>query len=635
MKNIEPYLHIKNLKINFRHIGGLKNILDIDEIKVEKGESFGIIGESGTGKTVLALSILGLLEMPPGEIERGEIFLDGFNVVGASSNELRRKVRGKKAVMIFQDPMSTLNPVLTVGEQLKQVIIKNQGLRGRLARAKAMEMLELVRLSDPGSVLGKYPHELSGGQRQRVIIALALSCGAEFIIADEPTRNLDVTIQAGILVLLKELQRDLNVTLLFIANNLGLVSATCDRVAIFNKGRIVEQGETSAVISNPSSPYTRMLIEAIPRRREERGVSAEKTAGGKRSGENRLDPAGDPSAQEAAARTGTNGPVLEVKGLVKHFPVRQDLGSRKMQFVRALDGVSLKVESGETLGLVGESGCGKTTLANTMLRLSEPTGGRVVFDGKDIFSLGRKELRAVRRDMQIVFQDPFWSLNPRMLVKDIIGEPLEVQTGFNELERIKKVEKLLEMVDLPAESVYKYVHEFSGGQRQRIAIARALSLMPKLIVLDEPTSAIDIVSQIQILELLDNLKRDLDLTYVVISHDLSVISYMSDKIAVMYLGKIAEYGDVRRIFREPGHPYTQVLFAAIPDINTKDISEIKTVRGSVPSAIEPPAGCRFHPRCAIAVERCSQEEPELRETDDGRLIACHLWDSRGGSRLPL
>lgn len=615
---MDPYLQIRDLKVNFRHLGGVKNILDIAKLDIEKGESFGIIGESGTGKTVLALSILGLLEMPPGEIEQGRIILDGFNVIGASQRQLREKVRGKKAAMIFQDPMSTLNPVLTVGEQLKQVLIRHRDLQNRAARIKSVEMLELVRLSDAEKMLTKFPHELSGGQRQRVIIALALSCGAEFIIADEPTRNLDVTIQAGILVLLKELQRDLNVTVLFIANNLGLAGATCDRIAILRQGQIIEQGKTADVITRPVQPYTRMLINAIPRNKETLN-----SVGGDATGN--LATGRDNTGQSVKGRgTGQNGTIMSVQNLVKYFPVRQDLGSRSKLYVRALEGVSLEIRRGETLGLVGESGCGKSTLANTMLRLSEPTAGRVMFEGRDIFALNRRELRSLRRDMQIVFQDPFWSLNPRMLVKDIISEPLEVQTGLGELERAARVEELLAMVDLPGESAYKYVHEFSGGQRQKIAVARALALMPRLVVLDEPTSAIDIVSQIQILELLGSLKKELDLTYVVISHDLSVINYMSDNIAVMYLGKIVEYGEASQIFGQPAHPYTQALFAAIPDVNTTDVSEIKTLQGNVPSAIEPPAGCRFHPRCVHAFERCLHEEPTLCRRDNGAAVACHL-----------
>ena len=311
--------------------------------------------------------------------------------------------------------------------------------------------------------------------------------------------------------------------------------------------------------------------------------------------------------------------ILEIKNLKKYFPVKNS----KEAFVKAVDGVSLNLERGEVLGLVGESGCGKSTLVNTVLNLTAPTEGEVIFDGKNMFSLGKKEMRETRKDIQIVFQDPFWSLNPRMLVKDVIGEPLSIQTKFNSIEILEKVEGMLEMVGLTKDSAYKYPHEFSGGQRQRIAIARALALMPKLVVLDEPTSSIDVVSQAQILSLLDDLKEKFNLTYIVISHDLSVVSYMSDKIAVMYLGKIVEYGKTDLIFNNPVHPYTEALFAAIPDVNTENIDAIKTLEGNIPSSINLPPGCRFHTRCPEVCDICSTIEPELVELGDGRKIACH------------
>lgn len=311
--------------------------------------------------------------------------------------------------------------------------------------------------------------------------------------------------------------------------------------------------------------------------------------------------------------------ILEIKNLKKYFPVKNSKGA----FVKAVDDVSLELNKGEVLGLVGESGCGKSTLVNTVLNLTKPTEGEVIFDGKSMFALNDKEMRETRKNIQIVFQDPFWSLNPRMLVKDIVGEPLSVQTKLNSIEILEKVEELLKMVGLPIEGAYKYPHEFSGGQRQRIAIARALSLMPKLVVLDEPTSSIDVVSQAQILNLIDELKERFNLTYIIISHDLSVVSYMSDKIAVMYLGKLVEYGDTDLIFNNPKHPYTEALFAAIPDINTENLEDIKTLEGNIPSSINPPTGCRFHTRCQYAKDICAATEPQIMKHEDGRLIACH------------
>mgnify|MGYP000927234079 CR=1 FL=1 len=319
-----------------------------------------------------------------------------------------------------------------------------------------------------------------------------------------------------------------------------------------------------------------------------------------------------------------NDNILEIKNLKKYFPLNNSSKFKSSVFVKAVDGVSLNIKKGETLGLVGESGCGKSTLVNTVLNLTKPTEGKVIFDGKNMYDLNKKGLRNVRKDIQIVFQDPFWSLNPRMLVKDIIGEPLYIQSDFNNSQIFDKVGELLEMVGLTKDGAYKYPHEFSGGQRQRIAIARALSLMPKLVILDEPTSSIDVISQAQILGLLDELKEKFSLTYIIISHDLSVVSYMSEKTAVMYLGKLVEYGDTDKIFNNPSHPYTEALFAAIPDIYTDNIEDIKTLTGNIPSAINPPSGCRFHTRCTRSEDICKTTVPELITLYDGRLSACHL-----------
>ncbi|HWR60637.1 MAG TPA: ABC transporter ATP-binding protein [Clostridia bacterium] len=327
-----------------------------------------------------------------------------------------------------------------------------------------------------------------------------------------------------------------------------------------------------------------------------------------------------------------NENLLEIKNLKKYFPIRSGFFSKVSAYVKAVENISLTVKKGEILGLVGESGCGKTTLVNTVLNLIEPTEGEVIFDGKELFSLNKKETRDIRKYIQIVFQDPFWSLNPRMLVKDIVGEPLRVQEHLKSYEILPKVEEILEMMGLPKDGAFKYPHEFSGGQRQRIAIARALVLMPKLVVLDEPTSSIDVVSQAQILDLLLDLKKRFDLTYIIISHDLSVVSYMSDNIAVMYLGKIVEYGKSEIIFKNPKHPYTKALFAAIPDIDSGSIDDIETIEGNVPSAINPPKGCRFHTRCKCATELCSREEPALITLEDGVMAACHLLGNDESNR---
>lgn len=591
---MEPYFKIENLQLNYKGFEGTETILNIDEIAIQKGEAYGIVGESGAGKTVLALTIQKLLATPPGEIVSGKIFLNGDELLSKSEREMK-EIRGKRIAMIFQDPMSTLNPVYTIGEQMINVIMKHQSCRKKVAQTKALALLDKVNLPDASNALGKYPHELSGGQRQRVIIAMALSCGADFFIADEPTRNLDVTIQAGILKLLKNLQDELGVTLLFIANNLGIIATACDRVGILKEGEIVETGTVDEVLHHPHHDYTKLLIKSMDVK--------------KMSSVNIKD----------------NDVLIKIDQIKKYFPVNAGFLKKPTLFVKAVDDVSLEIRKGEVVGIVGESGCGKSTLVNTVLNLHEPTEGQVVFDGKSIYDQSKSNLRKLRKHIQIVFQDPFWSLNPRMIVKDIIGEPLKVHEKLSDKDYTSKVENIMERVGLRKEEIYWYPHEFSGGQRQRIAIARALTVNPKLMVLDEPTSSIDVVSQAYIMNLLEDLRKELGLTYIVISHDLSVVHAMSDRIVVMYLGKIVEMGDADQVFNTPKHPYTKALFNAIPSIHTKSVNDLSTIEGPVPSAINPPSGCRFRTRCPFATERCAKALPELQDFD-GHEVACHIFD---------
>jgi len=597
---MQYYLEIRNLKINYKTYEGSRPVLDIDELLIERGKTYGLVGESGSGKTVLALAIQRLLSMPPGEIESGQILLDGSDVLKKSDREMEQ-IRGAKMSMIFQDPMSALNPVFTVGMQMRKIVMEKRKLKKKEAEAAVLDMIRTVKLPDPEKIIHKYPHELSGGQRQRIIIGMALLCGAEFIIADEPTRNLDVTIQAGILKLIHELQKKFNVTVLYISNNLGLVSAICDDVAILRNGVIIERGSAREIMKDPKHHYTKVLIESVT---PSRGKETSK----------------EPPAEEALKAED----ILTVDKLVKYFPIKNEFRSKKGVFVKAVDDVSFSIRKGEILGIVGESGCGKSTLVNTILFLHPPTSGKVMFDGRDIFGLGGGALRSARKDVQIVFQDPFWSLNPRWLVKDIIGEPLVVHKKLSSIEYVETVQSLMDMVGLDPADVYKYPHEFSGGERQRIAIARALSVSPKLVVLDEPTSAIDVISQKQVLNLLEDLKHRLQLTYIIISHDLGVVNYMADKIIVMYLGKIVEFGSSEAIFHQPKHPYTVALFNAIPSLKTQSVEDLAQIKGEVPSAIEPPAGCRFNPRCEQCMEICRSVEPEAKLVDD-RLVACHLF----------
>lgn len=591
------YFEINGLLVRHKSFDGIKTVLDIDHIAVNRGETFGIVGESGQGKTVLALTILKLLQTPPGIIERGEILLDGEDLLKKSAKQMQRIYRGKKIAMIFQDPMSCLNPVFMVGSTMIDVLRQhNKGMSKKAAQERALHLLEEVKLADAESTMAKYPHQLSGGQRQRIIIALALCCGAEFMIADEPTRNLDVTIQASVLKLLKELQRSHNITVLFIANNMSLVSAFCDRVAILHDSKVVEQGDIRQVVQEPKSEYTRMLIDAV-------------------------------SAKTAAVAADDEEPVLlKVEHLKKYFDINDEIKHLKHLTLKAVDDVSFELRRGEVLGIVGESGCGKSTLVNTILNLFEPTDGKVYFEGVDVFDRSRGEGNAFKKNVQIVFQDPYWSLNPRWLIKDIVAEPLDVYEKLGEVERLRRVKELLAMVGISEDACYKYPHEFSGGQRQRIAIARSLASNPKLVVLDEPTSSIDVFSQAQILDLLQELRRRFHLTNILISHDLGVVHELSNRITVMYLGHIVEFGAAEEIFGQPFHPYTQALFDSIPSLDSLGIDSLKTLEGQIPSPINPPSGCPFHTRCGRACKACANWNPVPIEVAPGHTVSCLLYD---------
>ena len=587
------YFEIKNLHITHKSYEGVKDVLNIEHLAIERGETYGLVGESGQGKTVLALAIQQLLACPPGKIESGEVLLEGENLLKLSPRQMQQRVRGSRIAMIFQDPMSCLNPVFTVGSIMTDVLrTRKKGLSKKKATEEAADLLREVKLADAESILSKYPHQLSGGQRQRVIIALALACGAELLIADEPTRNLDVTIQASILKLLKELQQKRGMTVLFIANNLSLVSAFCDRVGILYGGRIIEENTTARLITDPQQEYTKVLLEAV--RTESR--SAEPVESGEE--------------------------LLRVEHLKKYFDINDEIKHQKHLCLKAVDDVGFTLNKGEVLGIVGESGCGKSTLVNTILNLFEPTEGEVWFEGKPALGAGRKGGNSFKKNVQIVFQDPYWSLNPRWLIKDIVAEPIEVYERLGETEKLNRVKELLAMVGIPEDACYKYPHEFSGGQRQRIAIARSLASQPKLVVLDEPTSSIDVFSQEQILALIKDLKKRFGLTNILISHDLGVVHELANKIAVMYLGKIVEFGSAEEIFRHPRHPYTKALFDAIPSLTTQGMDGLKTLEGQIPSPINPPPGCAFHERCAYACERCRSETPPQRDMGGGHMVSC-------------
>ena len=578
----EILLDVKNLVTEFKTENGLVRAVDDVSFQVNKGEVIGIVGESGSGKSVTSLSIMRLIPNPPGKITGGQInyYRDGKNpidLVQIPDNEMR-SYRGNEISMIFQEPMTSLNPVFTCGNQVMEAIMLHQKISKKEAEAKTLDLFAQVKLPDPQRALNAYPHQLSGGQKQRVMIAMAMSCQPKILIADEPTTALDVTVQKTILELINELSRETGMSTIFITHDLGVIAEIADKVVVMYKGKIVEQGSVVDIFSNPKHPYTKGLLACRPPldkrlsklpviadfMEEKDGVITEKAAD-----MNALVEAFVVSEAQTKKRYETlqqQTPILQLKGLQTWFPSKTNL------FGKTLDYVSFDVNEGETLGLVGESGCGKTTLGRTILRLVEPTGGKAIFDGKDIFSLGQKDLKELREHMQIIFQDPYSSLNPRMTIGNAILEPMQVHNKYsNDAERKDKVIELLEKVNMKAEHFQRYPHEFSGGQRQRICIARALALNPKFIICDESVSALDVSVQAQVLNLLIQLREEFKFTYIFISHDLSVVKFMSDRMVVMNKGKIEEMGIADEIYNNPQQEYTKKLIAAIPKGNLEDI----------------------------------------------------------------
>jgi peptide/nickel transport system ATP-binding protein len=545
----EALLSVRDLRVTFATEGGRVQAVDGVSFELAPGEVLAIVGESGSGKSVAAQTIVGLTRSPNAEIE-GSVRLGGTELIGASDAELR-KVRGARIAMVFQDPMTSFNPVYRIGTQLVEAIRAHQPEASHDdARRRAIELLDSVGLSDAERQVDRYPHELSGGMRQRAMIAMALTLEPEVLIADEPTTALDVTIQAQILELLRRLNRERGLATILITHDFGVVAELADRVLVMHGGKIVERGDLDRVFYSPDDPYTRKLLGAVVR----------------------LDQA--PPLRPSKGEQ----PLLEVTDLVKHFPVKRGLLiDREVDRVRAVDGVSFSVAKGETLGLVGESGSGKSTLSRTVLQLLAPTSGSVRFEGREIAGLSRRQMRPLRADMQMVFQDPYASLNPRKRIGQIVGEPLRVQGRASGTELRGEVQELLERVGLSAAHYQRYPHEFSGGQRQRVGIARALALRPKLIVADEPVSALDVSIRAQILDLLSDLQEELGLTYVFVAHDIGVVRHVSDRIAVMHDGKIVEQGLADQVCERPTDAYTKTLLAAVP---VPDPRESRARRGS-------------------------------------------------------
>ncbi len=533
----EKILEIQDLRVSF--ITGESEFEAVKGVNfyVNKGETVGIVGESGSGKSVTARSIMRLLPSPPSFLKSGTILFQGDNLVTQSEKQMEA-IRGKDISMIFQDPMTSTNPTIRVGEQIAEGLMKHQKLSKKQAYEKTIELLKSVGIKNSEERYHQYPHEFSGGMRQRVMITMALACNPALLIADEPTTALDVTIQAQILSIMKQMQERLGTSIILITHDLGVVAGMCDRVIVMKEGEIVEEGTTEEIFANPQHPYTKRLLHALPKLHEKK------------------EPKQPP---HLAQNIDLTVPLIEVRNLSKHFDLK------KGELLKAVDDLSFRIFPGETLGLVGESGSGKSTTGRTILQLHEPTDGEVLYKGVPVTRLSKNELKSMRRHMQIIFQDPYSSLNPRKKVLDIIGEALDVHKLTTSTEqRRARVEELLELVGLKKEHALRYPHEFSGGQRQRIGIARALAVEPNFIVCDEPLSALDVSIQKQVVDLLKDLQQRLGLTYLFIAHDLSMVKHISDRVAVMYGGKIVELAESEELYANPQHPYTKMLLQSIP-----------------------------------------------------------------------
>lgn len=679
-----PLLQVENLQTVFATGGAPVRAVDGVTIEIQRGQTFALLGESGCGKSMTALSTMRLVPEPAGRITRGVIRLDGEDLLQLPEVAMR-KVRGKRIAMIFQEPMTSLNPVLTIGQQIEESVRQHRGMRGSAARTKVLELLEAVGIPDPAQRYGEYPHQLSGGMMQRVMIAIALAGEPDLLIADEPTTALDVTIQAQVLALMQQLQQDTGMAILLITHDLAVVSEMADRVAVMYAGQIVEEASRAEFFANPRHPYSKKLFESLPNmaKRGQRlavipghvpslateftgcrfvdrceyawGIchtqvpawtERKRTAGGQTGGvrchlyDSTKTPPSEQGGRVAAvksapvARITDKQSLLAVEGLKVHFPIHKGLLRRVVNHVKAVDDISLSIPPGHTLALVGESGCGKTTVGKGVLQLIRPTAGRVDFGGIDLTTLSDRQLRSHRSDIQIIFQDPFSSMNPRMMVADIIEEGMITQgIGSDAQDREARVDQLLEQVGLSLEVKRRYPHEFSGGQRQRICIARALAVEPKLIICDEPTSALDVSVQAQILNLLKDLQDKLGLAYLFITHDLSVVEYLAHEVAVMYLGRIVEQGLVQEVMQHPMHPYTKALLSAVPVIEeTRGEEEGETrkrkvvrVQGEMPSPINPPTGCHFHPRCDQVMPECKVNYPDARSSSESHMARCFLY----------
>lgn len=685
--NVDNLLEVKNLHTHFFTDDGVVKAVDGVSFTIPRGKTLCVVGESGCGKSITARSILQVVDNP-GRIVDGDIIFrpDPNTEINITQLPPRGKdirgIRGKDITMIFQEPMTSFSPLYTIGNQIIETLTWHLPISKQEARKIAIDTLGKVGIPRPSELIDAYTFELSGGMRQRAMIAMALVCEPKLLIADEPTTALDVTTQANILDLMRDLQNEMGMSVMFITHDLGVVAEIADDVVVMYLGNEVERGPVDIIFSDPKHPYTRALLQSIPKletRNQGRlntirgtvphplnrpqgcpfhlrcdsamvGVcdvnmpSAITLEDGRDVrcflyGENPIIPThditvipNDTDTEHHAPRVAQSDDVLlEVNNLKMHFPITKGFFNRTVGHVKAVDDVSLVIHEGETLGLVGESGCGKTTLGHTILRLYDPTSGQILYHDNDentvdLATLSQRQLKPLHRDIRMVFQDPHSSLNPRLPVLDIIGESLKVNGLAKGKELEKQVRELLQKVGLRTEYIRRYPHAFSGGERQRIGIARALAPNPRLVVADEAVSALDVSVQSQILNLLKDLQDELGLTYLFISHDLNVVAHISDRVAVMYVGKIVELASTEEIFKKPQHPYTEALLSAVlkPDPSARNDTHRIRLEGDVADPANPPTGCAFHPRCRYAKDMCASERPALKQTVDGHFVACHF-----------
>ena len=668
-------LELKNIETCFRTDGQMVKAVDGVSIHLNPGEIIGIVGESGSGKSVTMMSMLQLVSSP-GKVTGGEVCLDGSdrNMLDydANSREMR-EMRGGKISMIFQEPMTSLNPVLTIGYQIQENIMEHLKLSKDEARKRTVEMLKLVNIPDADERFDYYPQQFSGGMRQRIMIAMAMSSEPTILVADEATTALDVTTQAQLLEMIRDIAKKTKTAVIIVTHNLGIVARYAERIYVMYSGSVVEHTDTKRLFGRPEHPYTRALLRAIPRlddprdrilipidglppnpatrpeycpfydrceyrmeacreqkKPELKATGADHYAACWLSAEEKQQ-----KAEEIAAKEIKASPQIEIKdelcldvaAVKKYFPIYKGMMRKKVGEVKAIEDITFAVRQGETLGIVGESGCGKTTLARCIMRVYQPEEGRIVFGGHDIAGLNDKEMRPYRRKMAMIFQDPFSSLDPRQTAESIVGESLIIHKLVrNKEEYDARVDELFRIVGLDPALKYRVPHEFSGGQRQRIGIARALSSEPDMIICDEPISALDVSIQAQIINLLEELQAKLGLTYLFIAHDLAVVKHISNRILVMYLGRVVEVAECEELYGNTLHPYTKTLLSAVPvaDPVIEETRERVPIRGEVPSLTNRPAGCPFHDRCSYVMDHCKEKEPPLRDVGNGHQVACYL-----------